>query len=146
MNRRGIVQVGPNWWKGHRMILIEKAARNIPAALSGEILIRCQQKNVSIEMVLLTGDKPRQLQVLLILRTESAYYYEVLDRLEGFSQMLRQHLTQQGFSIRVVEDQDPACVPLFRFFGGDESQAATGIGIFPTERREVPGGYYTPGG
>ena len=145
MNRRGIVQVGPNWWKGHRMILIEKAARNIPAALSGEILIRCQQKNVSIEMVLLTGDKPRQLQVLLILRTESAYYYEVLDRLEGFSQMLRQHLTQQGFSIRVVEDQDPACVPLFRFFGGDESQAATGIGFFPTERREGPGGYYIPG-
>lgn len=145
MKRQGIVQVGSNWWKGHRMILVESAARNIPAALSGEILIRSQRQSVSVELDLFTGENPRQLTVLLILRTESSYYYEVLDRLDSFSQILAQHLTQQGFSIRAIEDQDSACVPLFRLFGGSESRTAAGIGFFPAERREGPGGYYIPG-
>lgn len=145
MNRQDIVQVGPNWWKGHRMIQMEAAARSIPAALSGEILIRGHRLGVSVELALFTGETPRQLTVLLILRTESAYYYEVLDRLESFSHMLTQQLARQGFSIRALEDQSPACAPLFRFFGGDQARTAAGVGFFPAERREGPGAYYIPG-
>lgn len=142
----GVFPVGPQTWKGARLIRVDALPVALPTGLQSDILMRCQREHVSPELCLSTAtNAPGEVAVFIILRTVSGYPYEALDRLERVNDMVLRRLTEANIRCHAVDiGADEARWPE-RFFSGDLMPISAAEGFFPPEGEQNPQGVYVPG-
>ena len=142
----GVISVGPQTWKGARLIRVDALPAALPAGLQSDILVRCQHERVSPELCLFTAaNTPGEVAVFILLRAVSGYPYEAQDRLERVCGMVLRRLTEASVRCHVVNIGAEEASCLERFFTGDLKTVSAAAGFYPPEGEPNPQGVYVPG-
>lgn len=136
--------IGINWWKGYQLIVIDEVAAEIPPTFLSEVLYRCSESRVSLELCVFSGED-QNLHVAFIVRCEDSSRYSVSGRLDDLVNSLLPQFEEAGFSVHTAAPNDPVVLHINRVFGGDLAPCCVSRGFFPEDKLIGPRRYYIPG-
>lgn len=140
-----LMQIGNNWWKGYRLLVIDEVPEQIPQSFLPEVLSRCCQRFLSIELCVFSSEDRHRLSVGLLLRYRANNHHIVQGNLNDLSCSLIAQFKAQGFSIHLAESDDPVCQGIAGMFDSAQALHSNAVGFFPEEKLLGPMRFYTPG-